>query len=224
MIVVPEVILYNIIVGGLKAIKTNYTSNTDKTITYLYQMFHGLVEDKKDYYTEAIALFTRSAGDVRQIEVRKFYDETRAKVPTIHITMPQETTGQNGLGVGQGIESFSYLDDPGDTLYQVKPIYERRFDTQFHLVFTSDNHAEVLLMYHTFRAYLISAFDTITLSGMQNASLSGQDLKMQMETSANPIYSKALGLKFSYDIQVPRIFAESQIDDILVESTLFDNQ
>lgn len=217
MIVVPETILYKLVRGLLTHVKVEYDQATDKSTTLIYQIFYGLVEDKKNYYTEAVDLFTREITHPRSISVRKFFDAERARIPTIHITMQQELSNNNSIGVDESSEVYShtYQDIDDKDITTIQPILSRRFDANYNLICTSDNHAETLLMYHLVRACLISIFDSISLVGLQNPRLSGQDLRLDDSNTPPHIFMRAITIASSYDVSVPRWFTQDILSDMM---------
>lgn len=211
-ILIPELSLFRIIEGLIDHIKVDWESTANKPDTMIYQVFNGLLHDKKDYYQQAIDLFTRKIDHPRKVSARLFFDAERAKVPTIHITMPADSDGENSIGVGESGMPESMLE--GAT--SLTPIYERRFDTTFQIICTSDNHSEVLIMYHMLRAGLISIFDTISLQGLENAKMSGQELRIKSDLVPENIFMRGIGITSSYEVKVPRWWSEQKIVDIFL--------
>ena len=212
MIHIPEIKIYQLVTGMLLHLKTDYDAAVDKSTTMLYKILNGINHYKKDYYNEAIALFTRGEDDPRKIKVVQFFNAERSNMPTVHITLPQDMSGENSLG-GEASE----VDEEtvgADTYHRAR--MERRFDSLYHIVITSDNAAEVVLMYHTIRAMLISAFDTISLIDMENPKISGQDLNLRDYLVPSGVFARGIGLQASYEIQVPRWFNEQQLSDIII--------
>lgn len=212
-LVIPELTLQKIIDALLLKIKLDHEANVgDVTKSLLYRYFNGLTDHKKNYYTEAVDLFTREKEHARYIQTRMFFDASRAKIPTVHITMPSDQQGQNSIGVGEYGHVDHVIDQDGERSME----YERRFDSQYQIVCTSDNHSETLLMYHTIRAGLISVFDSLSINGLENAQISGQELKINPDLVPNHIYMRAIGLRCSYDIKVPRWWSQTIISEIII--------
>lgn len=211
-VTIPELTLFKIIDGLIKYIKIDWESNVDKSNTLIHHVFNGLIHDKKNYYEQAIDLFTRKVDNPRKVDVRLFFDAERAKIPTIHITMPSDNDGENSIGVGEDGSPQMMLET--QTTHQ--PMYDRRFDTTFQVICTSDNHAEVLIMYHMIRAGLISIFDTISLAGLENAKLSGQELRIKSDLVPESIFMRGIGIGCSYNVIVPRWWTEQKIIDIFL--------
>lgn len=207
MIQLPQITLYNIIQGALTLIKADYISKGTESI--LYQVFDGASHVKKDFLQEAIALFTRTPEDVRDVRVRMFYDAEKASIPTIHITLNQDMVGQNSIGVDEGSAVKSYAD--GSTA----PIYMKRFDTNYLIICTSDNHAEVMMMYDLLRAVLISIFDSISILGLENPKISGQDIRLNENITPPHIFARAISVSCEYEIKVPRWWSNQEIFEIV---------
>jgi hypothetical protein len=207
-----EPILHQIIENALKHVKNDYQSQVDPENSLISRVFKGLSHYKKDYVKEAVDLFTREEGHPRKIESRLFFDAERSNIPTIHITMPSDQPGENSIGVGESGFADSFI----ETSTTLTPMYERRFDTQFQIICTSDNHSEVLIMYHLLRVVLISIFDTISLSGLENAKISGQELRIKSDLVPEHIFMRGIGIACSYEIQVPRWWDAQKIVDIFL--------
>lgn len=211
-IIIPEVQLCNVLVTVVSHVKADYEKNqTDSTPeqSLLYRYFHGTVDHKKNYYDEAVDLFTRGVDHPRRIDVRMAFDAKRAPIPTVHITMPSDQSGDNSLGVGETSDTEIVED-------QIVVNYERRFNTEYQIVCTSDQHSETLLMYHLIRAALISTFDAFSMAGIENIRLSGQELKINPDLAPSHIFMRSIGVSFSYDVVVPRWWNEKLINDIVV--------
>jgi hypothetical protein len=212
-LLIPEVILRKIIEGFFLHIRTDYAANiADPTKSLLYRYFSGVTDMKKDYLLDAVDLFTREPDHARFIQTRMFFDASRGVVPTVHITMPSDQVGQNSIGVGENGQEEYVTVDGSDVMVD----YERRFDTQYHVVCTSDNHSEVLMMYYLLRGGLISAIDTLSLAGLENVKISGQELKINPDLVPNHIFMRAIGLSFSYEEQVPRWWSTALVTELSI--------
>ena len=129
--IIPELTLSKIIIGLLKHIKIDFDANPgNEQLTLLYRYFFGLTDHKKDYYLEAKDLFTRTEDHARFIETRLYFDASRAAIPTIHITMPSDQQGSNSIGLGEYGHPDHVIDEEGFRSMK----YERRFDTQYHII------------------------------------------------------------------------------------------
>ena len=211
-IVVPEILLFNLITGIIKHVETDLTTHApDPENSFLGRILMGIKDHKHDYFEEAKVLFTRKNDNPRAIRTRLFFDAKEANIPTIHITMPQETSGANSLGAG---ESHEYYED--DVHGTVSPERERRFDTNFHVIVTSDNHREVLIIYHVVRAMLVSALSEVDIAGLENPKLGGQDIRPQENIVPRNIYMRGISIQCSYQVEVPRFFDAQKITQLII--------
>lgn len=200
---VPELIFYRLIQGLLKELRDNYINTPNKEETHLYYMWNGVEDGKYNYLENAISLFTeREEDNPRRVQCRLAFDREKANLPSIHITMPRDETGDNSVGVQENWEKNVVKVSQGKIL----PSHERRFDSTSHIICSSDNNREVLLMYHTLRAMLISAWNSLEHSGVQNIKLSGQEIRMENHLTPPHIFMRGIGVTYSYDITIPRVF------------------
>lgn len=216
--IIPEYILAKLVTGLLKKVKEDWEERQDKKTTLLYHIFDqgsGIFKfGKHDLFKEAQKLFITKTGDTRVPEVRLFFDRSRATLPTFHLTMPAERVSSNGLGVDAGNEFIE--DVQGGSARQV---YRRRFTATYNIVVTSSEADEVLLMYTFLKAMFISAFDSLTLNGLENAKLGGQDLRIDPSLVPNHIFMRGLSLTFEYDEKMPAFFSRKYVTDVIAEGT-----
>lgn len=209
--ILPETTLHKLLQGIVLHLKTEWQQATDKSNTLLYYMFHDSSHYKKDYYQQATDLFTREIDHPRRVGTRLFFDASRAKIPTVHITMPSDEAGDDSIGVSESGLVSNVIDQPT----QITPIYQRRFDTVFQIVCTSDNHSEVLIMYHALRAGLISVFDTFSFQGLENPKIGGSELRINSDIVPENIFMRGITLRTSYDVNIPRFFSQQKVEQIL---------
>jgi len=212
MIIIPEIVLFNLITGLVTHISKDFEANlADETKSLLYNLLHGNKFGKFDYYDQGKELFLRRTDHPRKVAVRQFFDVSRADLPTIHITLPGESAAFDGIGVDEGFKSPLWDDDN----LRFTPVYNRNFEAQYSIIFTSENTLEVLLMYNTMRSLLISIFDSVQLVGLQNPKLGGQDLQINSDLIPKHIFIRALTLHSNYDVSVPRFFSDQMMQDII---------
>lgn len=214
----PEIELKRVLEGILVTIKENYENNTDKTKTLLYQLYNNQSIGKFNYYTQAVELFTRGDENIRKIGTRLFFDAARASLPTIHLTLPSEQKGPaDGLGIDEG---YIEKEVDGDN---VTTLLTRTFDTQYRLVITSDNTLEVLLIYHTLRAMLISTLTSLELVGFRNVKLGGMDIQLNSDLVPPGVFLRALTVSSYYEVSVPKLQDDVLINLIKFQAALTDN-
>lgn len=197
---IPEVIIYNNINKFLNLLTQDF-ANYSENCTMLYSMFHTddnndrIVYETYDWYNQAKSLLLRNQEKARRIEVSMGYNLQRIAVPTIHILLPTETKGRyNTLGASETVPEISQT--CGDKLTITK--YSSNSVT-YHLMMTSDNSHEVLIMYY-FLKYMFNVLAVhFELLGFQNLNFSGQDINMQMDITAPHIFHRNLSMSFDYE-------------------------
>lgn len=211
---VPELILYKIISGCVLYIKKDIADNQlDVSKSILYKILNNVKLGDFDYYQEALNLFSRGVDHQRSIEVSLFFNARRAQVPTIHISLPGESGGSfDGIGVDENYVAPTFDDDNGT----YRKNYNRSFDANYNIIFTSDNTLEVLLMYHVIRAMFISIFDTVEFNGLRNPVIGGQDLQINGDLVPTHVFVRAMTFKCQYEIDVPELLEKATARDIVL--------
>lgn len=206
MLHIPEIEIFKIINSLLIVIEQDFNANlADETKSILYKLFYGQKIERFDFYTEIKNIILRENNHPRKLETRMMFDAQRAHLPTIHISMPSEQKGEDGIGVDEG-----YSENEIDELNgKYIPIYTRAYQTTYNCIITSDNSLEVLVIYHLVKAMLISIIDSIELNGIRNIVLSGQDLQIQTDLVPTHIFSRGIGINCFYEQEIPKIQQEN---------------
>ena len=201
MITIPEIKIVEVIEVALKTVEYDFNNEVDEKNTLLYRIFGENQTGKFNFFNEAKDLFLRGNEHPRKIETRMMFDAQRANLPTVHISMPSDSPGADGIGVDEG-----YQENLSDQHKQeITTVYTRMFDATYHAIITSDNSLEVLLIYHLLRSILIGIFDQMEFAGIRNPKLSGQDLNIQGDLVPPHIFARGIGINCSYEITVPSI-------------------
>ena len=211
-ILIPEIKILEIIETALKVVEVDFNGTVDETQTILYRVFGGNQIGKFNFYEQAKEVFLRGNEHPRKIQTRMMFDAQRASLPTIHISMPSESHGSDGIGVDEGYEE-NFVDSQKGT---VNKTYTRMFDAQYNCIITSDNSLEVLCVYHMVKAVLIGIFDNIEFQGIRNPKLSGQDLQLNSDLVPPHIFVRGVGINCSYEQSVPAIQTESFINSFQI--------
>jgi len=217
MIIIPEQRLKQIIDYCLKTVKDNYRDTIDKEDSYLAKIFNPSDTTESyefDYFKNAVSLFTRTNDHPRHIETHFFLNRARFSLPTIHITLGQNTDGPNGLGFDKNWDNSAYDEETTGA---------RSFRTQFQVMLTSDNTFEVLMMYYLLSSCLIGNVHLLELNGLYNASIRGNDILLENGLVPDSIYVRALIIDCMYDMVTPKFtFNEGPVNDIILNGILKD--
>ena len=221
MIKSPETIIFNTLTKALNAIRLDYSSAADKQKTLLYYIFGTTQLERYNFFEQSKTVVLAPKTNPRFLDINMFFNSERAHIPTIHITLPGENSGQNGLGIDQNFNNSPIYDDDNDT---IRESLTRRFDSSCEIVVTSDNTNEVLLIYHLLKALTISLFDSFNILGIENVKIGGRDLNLTNNIVPKNIFVRSLTVSFSYDIDVPQLFTVDQINSLLFSQTIIENE
>ena len=212
--VIPELALYNNLQILWDTLVEDYNTHIDKEQTFLYKVFNGTTETKFVYYDQAVDLVMRPADQPNRVRIRKFFDAGQASMPTIHITMPGKDPDSNVIGV----DEYGHEDFVDETPTTITPTYARRFKSQFHVVCSSTNHQEAVLLEHIVTALLIGGMDQLSLTGLENVVLSARALNINEENTPSHIFARAVGVTCSHEVRVPRFYDARKILSFVVNA------
>jgi len=215
-ITIPEIHIYSILKNILQLIKKDFKDNTDEKNTVLYKIFGDQRIGDFIYFEQAKDLFLRDLDHPRKINVSLFFNREKSTLPTIHLNLPSETPGPtDSLGMGIGNQDNIVNKVEGT----VTEVYERSFDSTYNLIITSSNPFETLLLYHTFKALLISVYDSLEFQGLRMPKFGGQDLQLNESLIPNNVMVRTLTLNVFYETAIPKY-----ISDKLINSLQFDGK
>lgn len=212
MIFIPEDKLFYFIKFSLKCIKEDFEKNIDEKNSILYYLFKEVEGEIKgveymDWYTQAKELFLRDNAHPRKLTTRMHFDASMASIPTIHLNLPGEQTINNGIGVDKGYRENTY-DEQGNEQFS----HTRGFQSGFNIIITSDNENEVLIIYHTLRAFFISMLDYLDYQGLRDPKISGGDLQFNPEIVPPHLFVRFIGLNFWYEVDIPSFIKDRVVD------------
>jgi len=213
MILMPDILLKSLLDAILDKIKTDYTSAGDKSTTFLYKMYNGLISGKYVFLAEAIKIFNRTADDPRTIDTRLLFDRERASLPTVHVTIPNETPYADGIGLDDGyventLDASSVA--PNQTMTEY---YTRGYESKFELIITGSNSFEVLMIFYTLKAALINNVESLEVNGFRNLKIYGSDLKIN-DTLQNNAYMRILHLDSFFELNIPKFASVVLVNSI----------
>lgn len=212
MTTIPEFILLNTIKKALALIETDYNKcETEDRIeeSYLYRVFGNNQIERYNYFEQAKAVLFKRKDDPRKLTVDLMYNMNVNKVPTVYITLPGEQHGQNALAVEQ--ESDPYW----NTNQSYTNKFTRRKTATYAVYITSDNANEVSLLYHLIDSILISATAALTLSGLYNMTVGGQDIQLESDKTPKHLFIKALSIGLQYSKTVPDFSGTPMFTDLI---------
>lgn len=212
LITIPELTLLSTIKTALAYVRMDYANNiADETKSLLYRLLHDQEVERYKLYEQAKAIFVAEEDDPRLLDVNLFFNANRNGVPTIHITLPSESTVNNTLGIGEGYRDPIFDEIAGT----YKEVYNRRFRASYNLVITSDNTNEVILIYNTLKSILISLFNHMNLSGLEKIELGGRDIQINSTLVPLNIFMRSISVDFEYNVGAIDLFDHKMFNSIL---------
>lgn len=225
MILIPEDRIFYFLKFCVNIISQDLKECTDERNSVLYRLYSTTNTSIKgieeiDWYKQAKELFLRDYSHPRKIQTRMHFDASIASAPTIHINLPGEQTVNNGIGVDKGYQLGTY-----DENNNFQHTHTRGFQSNFNIIITSDNEIEVLILYHTLRACLISALDYLDINGLRDGKLSGGDLQFNPELVPPHLFIRYIGLNFFYEVDVPSLLRDklSEFSKVYFRSSIKEN-
>lgn len=228
LVKIPEFILFDIVEKAIQYIRTDYAAQTDKDKSFLNQVLYGNGIQRYDLTTQAKQVFIdNDLANQRYLEVNLMFNMKREGLPTIHITLPSEQTqtGGNGLGTDEGYADYIFedtkYDNDGAMTKQGSstPVYTRRYQSTYNIVITSDNSNEVILIYHTLRALLISLIPSMHVAGLENVAFGGQDVQLYQGLASKNMYVRAIAVSLQYETSSPSIYPQPMAHNLTAEGT-----
>lgn len=216
-LILPQLRLQQIIKNWLQWIRDDFKINKEED-TYLYRLFGpNSTIGKYNYFTQGKHVFTEEVSEISGLDVRLFFDISRQSAPTIHITLPGENSGADGIGMDEGYSEPIFNDELGEYI----PVFTRRYDTLYNIIITSTSTIEALLIYEVLRSGLTSMQQMISVAfGLENMKFSGQDLTINQAMVPKHMFLRMLGVSFSYEVHTPQLIPQQVIRDIVFNQSV----
>lgn len=217
LIKIPEYIIHDAIQKLFDYLRKDYldcATNNQIPDSVLHAIIDGVDFQKYRGMEQAKQIFVdRDDTDPRKIKLDLGFNMQTDGSPTIHITVPSDSQAQNSIGMGEG-ENGEIWDDTVGTNQSISvPIkdryfqtYNRRYKATYDLVITSNNSNETVLIYHVLRALIGSIVTHLHEKGLQNISISGNDLALYSEVAPKQFYVRALRVSFEYESGTVNLF------------------
>lgn len=229
LIKIPEFILFDILNKALAYLRKDYADQQDKAQSFLMRVLAGNAIERYDLQKQAIQVFIdNNEENQRFLEVHLMFNMQREGLPTIHLTLPSEQTqtAGNGIGTDQGYQDDIITEDEYNEQQElikqgsITPVFTRSFQSTYNLVITSDNSNEVILIYHTLRALLISLIPSISLAGLRNLAFGGQDVQLYDKLAPKNMYMRAITCSLQYETSTPSIFPIPIVHDLTAKGKM----
>ena len=210
-ILIPELVIYQTLENITKYIRDDLKLNeSDESKSFLYRLL-GLDDDgnlmkmnRYNYFVQAKKIF----NSIQNLKVNFGYNFEVAKIISFHIILPSEQPSSISIGEDEGYQTEE--DDDGNI--QLK--FCQMFSSNYQIMITSDNSSEVNIIYHIYKSLLIALVPHLSLKGLLNPKLSGNDIVFQDDQMPMGIFHKVLNLSFDYELVVPQLLINGLIKSI----------
>lgn len=205
---IPEVSIYKVVESMLKYLSTDFAQSTDEKKSVLWYMFgeDSITKERLklgnfDYFEQAKHLLLRNSGDPRMMELAIGYNMERMHMPTMHIMLPSEQPKGAAIGDNEGYEA-PIMDTSERTS---RAVLSADSSVVYNLLLTSDNSAEVLLMYHFLKVMELTWHEQFELRGFQNLTWGGADIQFNDEMIPANIFHRNFTMGFDYEYEAPAL-------------------
>lgn len=195
----PELVIHNTLVAIIKLLREDLANNVNEKKTILYRILGQ--DEQGDALQINIYNYFKQAKKIietkQNLSVNFGYNQEVANMISLHIILPSET-GKIGIG---GDEGYVYETD-GD---KQQEYLVQTYDTTYQIMITSNNSAEVNVVYNILKSMFLMLLDHLEVMGLRLPSLSGNDIVLQDDLTPVPIFHRVLNLSFTYEHVVPKL-------------------
>ena len=222
-ILLPEFVIQRTLVTIVKMLRDDLEENKgDETQSLLYKIL-GLDEQGQALKLNLYDVFKQAKKIVQtkqNLSVNFGYNQEVANIISMHILLPSEQ-GSMTIGADEGYLEDDVFDDDGNKI-RVQQYYTQTYESTYQIMITSNNSAEVNVVYNILKSMLLMLVPHLELMGLRLPTLSGNDIVMQDDLVPVPIFHKVLNLSFKYEHNVPKLTQERIAKQFYVTMRMID--
>ena len=222
-ILLPEFVIQRTLVTIVKMLRDDLEENKgDETQSLLYKIL-GLDEQGQALKLNLYDVFKQAKKIVQtkqNLSVNFGYNQEVANIISMHILLPSEQ-GSMTIGADEGYLEDDVFDDDGNKT-GVQQYYTQTYESTYQIMITSNNSAEVNVVYNILKSMLLMLVPHLELMGLRLPTLSGNDIVMQDDLVPVPIFHKVLNLSFKYEHNVPKLTQERIAKQFYVTMRMID--
>ena len=222
-ILLPEFVIQRTLVTIVKMLRDDLEENKgDETKSLLYKIL-GLDEQGQALKLNLYDVFKQAKKIVQtkqNLSVNFGYNQEVANIISMHILLPSEQ-GSMTIGADEGYLEDDVFDDDGNKI-GVQQYYTQTCESTYQIMITSNNSAEVNVVYNILKSMLLMLVPHLELMGLRLPTLSGNDIVMQDDLVPVPIFHKVLNLSFKYEHNVPKLTQERIAKQFYVTMRMID--
>ena len=222
-ILLPELVIHRTLVTIVKMLRDDLEeNNSDETKSLLYKIL-GVDEKGQALKLNLYDVFKQAKKIVQtkqNLSVNFGYNQEVANIISMHILLPSEQ-GSMTIGADEGYLEDDVFDDDGNKI-GVQQYYTQTYESTYQIMITSNNSAEVNVVYNILKSMLLMLVPHLELMGLRLPTLSGNDIVMQDDLVPVPIFHKVLNLSFKYEHNVPKLTQERIAKQFYVTMRMID--
>lgn len=204
-ILLPEFVIHKTLVAIVEMLRADLAEHAaDDTQSLLYKIL-GTDEQGKPLQLNLYNVFKQAKKIIQtknNLSVNFGYNQEVAQIISLHILLPSEQ-GKMAIGVDEGYLSDDIVEDGEKT--RVQNYYTQMYDATYQIMITSNNSAEVNVVYNILKSMLLMLVPQLELMGLRLPTLSGNDVVMQDDLVPVPLFHKVINLSFTYEHNVPQM-------------------
>ena len=204
-ILLPEFVIHKTLVAIVEMLRADLAEHAaDDTQSLLYKIL-GTDEQGKPLQLNLYNVFKQAKKIIQtenNLSVNFGYNQEVAQIISLHILLPSEQ-GKMAIGADEGYLSDDIVEDGEKT--RVQNYYTQMYDATYQIMITSNNSAEVNVVYNILKSMLLMLVPQLELMGLRLPTLSGNDVVMQDDLVPVPLFHKVINLSFTYEHNVPQM-------------------
>ena len=204
-ILLPEFVIHKMLVAIVEMLRADLAEHaTDDTQSLLYKIL-GTDEQGQPLQLNLYNVFKQAKKIIQtknNLSVNFGYNQEVAQIISLHILLPSEQ-GKMAIGADEGYLSDDIVEDGEKT--RVQNYYTQMYDATYQIMITSNNSAEVNVVYNILKSMLLMLVPQLELMGLRLPTLSGNDVVMQDDLVPVPLFHKVINLSFTYEHNVPQM-------------------
>lgn len=204
----PEFVIQKTLVSIVELLRKDLAENSaDEKNSILYKIM-GLDEEGEPLQLNLYNVFKQAKKIIttpNNLSVNFGYNQEVANIISLHILLPSEN-GKMTIGADEGYLSDDIIEDGKKVGTQ--EYFTQMFDTTYQIMITSNNSAEVSVVYNILKSMLLMLVPQLEIAGLRLPTLSGNDVVMQDDLVPVPLFHKVINISFTYEHNVPKMLAE----------------
>ena len=204
-ILLPEFVIHKTLVAIVEMLRADLAEHAaDDTQSLLYKIL-GTDEQGQPLQLNLYNVFKQAKKIIQtknNLSVNFGYNQEVAQIISLHILLPSEQ-GKMAIGEDEGYLSDDIVEDGEKT--RVQNYYTQMYDATYQIMITSNNSAEVNVVYNILKSMLLMLVPQLELMGLRLPTLSGNDVVMQDDLVPVPLFHKVINLSFTYEHNVPQM-------------------